>query len=210
MHLFNILPQLLLPLVVLAVPAPIENEPSHQAVVLSRNFTIRSHAISRAQSAFDNLYLEPYHIYPTFNYATLYPKTDRTPGIVGFLNGTRNELKYDQGNLLFLGGGGVYGFIIDTVNATYNPMEINVGTGTKGIYIGQGVIKYNNPISGGFYGELPFLFILSRSIEIILRLAKMGANRTLLYGDAVQLFYRPKTTSAPYGCADVELVVDYV
>lgn len=47
--------------------------------------------------------------------------------------------------------------VIDRVNSTYNPIEINAGTGTKGIYINQGVIKYNNPISGGFYGQLPSL-----------------------------------------------------
>lgn len=41
----------------------------------------------------------------------------------------------------------------DSVNATYNPIEINAGSGTKGIYINQGVIKYNNPTSGGFYGR---------------------------------------------------------
>lgn len=44
--------------------------------------------------------------------------------------------------------------LTDSVNATYNPVEINAGTGTTGIYIDQGKIKYNNPISGGFYGKL--------------------------------------------------------
>jgi len=40
----------------------------------------------------------------------------------------------------------------DSVNTTYNPIEINPGPGTHGIFIGQGVIKVNSPISGGFYG----------------------------------------------------------
>lgn len=59
----------------------------------------------------------------------------------------------------------MYGFIIDSVNSTYNPIEINAGLGTKGIFINQGVIKYNNPASGGFYGMcvlLSVLCILSR------------------------------------------------
>ncbi|KAI4269123.1 MAG: hypothetical protein L6R38_007583 [Xanthoria sp. 2 TBL-2021] len=188
MYLFNIFFQLLLPLVALAVPTPTESQPSNQEIIHTRNFTIKSHVIAPAQSSFENLYLEPYHIYPAFNYATLWPKSDTTPGIVGFLNGTGRELENDQGNLLFLGGGGVYGFIIDRVNSTYNPVEINAGEGTKGIYINQDIIKYNNPISGGFY----------------------ACNTTLLYGDAVQLFYRPKTITAPQGCADVQLVVEYV
>ncbi|CAO1603184.1 hypothetical protein XANCAGTX0491_006776 [Xanthoria calcicola] len=188
MYLFNTFLQLVLPLAALAVPTPTASQPSDQAITHSRNFTIKSHVLAPAQSGFDNLYLEPYHIYPAFNYATFWPKSDQTPGIVGFLNGTKHELKNDQGNLLFLGGGGVYGFIIDSVNSTYNPVEINAGTGTKGIYVNQGVIKYNNPSSGGFY----------------------ACNTTLLYGPAVQLFYKPKFITAPKGCADVELVVEYV
>ncbi|KAL8651242.1 MAG: hypothetical protein Q9226_004784 [Calogaya cf. arnoldii] len=187
MHLSGILLQFTLPLLALAVPTPTENQASDQAINRSRNLTIRSRGIAPS-SGFDNLFLEPYHIYPTFNYATLWPITARTPGIVGFLNGTTRELKYGQGNLLFLGGGGVYGFIIDNVNATYNPVEINAGTGTNGIYVNQGVIKYNNPQSGGFY----------------------ACNTTLLYGDAVQLFWKPKTITVPKGCADVELVAEYI
>ncbi|KAL9053438.1 MAG: hypothetical protein Q9206_003931 [Seirophora lacunosa] len=150
MHLFNSLSKLILPLAVLAVPYPIESQPSDEEINQSRNFTIRSHAVDSAQPTFDNLYLEPYHIYPAFNYATLLPKTESNPGIVGFLNGTRRELRDDQANLLFRGG---HGFMIDMVNATYSPVEINAGIGTKGMYIHQGFVKYNNPISGGFYGE---------------------------------------------------------
>ncbi|KAL8847190.1 MAG: hypothetical protein Q9221_007752 [Calogaya cf. arnoldii] len=187
MHFSSFLLQFVLPFLALTIPTPAENQASNQEVIHSRNFTIRSRGVAPA-SGFDNLFVEPYHISPTFNYATLWPITARTPGIVGFLNGTTRQLKYGQGNLLFSGGGGVYGFIIDSVNATYNPVEINAFTGTSGIYVNNGVIKYNNPQSGGFY----------------------ACNTTLLYGDAVQLFWKPKTTTAPKGCADVELVAEYI
>ena len=120
MYLFNTFLQLVLPLAALAVPTPTASQPSDQAITHSRNFTIKSHVLAPAQSGFDNLYLEPYHIYPAFNYATFWPKSDQTPGIVGFLNGTKHELKNDQGNLLFLGGGGVYGFIIGESSSTWN------------------------------------------------------------------------------------------
>ena len=120
MYLFNTLLQLVLPLAALAVPTPTPSQAGEQAVTHSRNFTIKSHVLAPAQSGFENLYLEPYHIYPAFNYATFWPKSDRTPGIVGFLNGTRRELENDQGNLLFLGGGGVYGFIIGESSSTWN------------------------------------------------------------------------------------------
>ncbi|KAL9024562.1 MAG: hypothetical protein Q9196_006428, partial [Gyalolechia fulgens] len=45
----------------------------------SRHFRLRSQVLAPANPAFENLYLEPYHIYPAFNYATLYPRTDRSP-----------------------------------------------------------------------------------------------------------------------------------
>lgn len=176
---------LLLSLVSSTLAAPVADT----QVQHSKKFKLKSHSLSSSTSAFENLYLEPYHIYPAFNYATLYPKTARDPGIIGFLNGTKQELEDDQGDLIFnLGQAGIYGFVIDRVNSTYNPIEINAGTGTKGIYINQGVIKYNNPISGGFY----------------------ACNSTLLYGPAVQLFFKPKFITTPTGCEDVQLVVEYV
>ena len=62
-----------------------------------------------------HLYLEPYHIYPAFNYATLYPeKAGGEKDIVGFLNGTRQELEDERGSLGFIGNGIVYGFIVGT------------------------------------------------------------------------------------------------
>ncbi|KAL8864967.1 MAG: hypothetical protein Q9198_009539, partial [Flavoplaca austrocitrina] len=113
MHLLTIFLQFLLPLAVLAAPATTKHQPGKQEIVHSHSFTIRSSVFSPAQSKFENLYLEPYHIYPGFDYATLWPKTDRTAGIVGFLNGTRRELRNQQGNLLVpIGAGGILGFVI--------------------------------------------------------------------------------------------------
>lgn len=70
--------------------------------------------------------------------------------------------------MVFAGGAGLYGFIIDSLNATYNPILINAGDGgTRGIFIDQGVLKYHDPISGGFYGMSlirdPFLIHVSYS-----------------------------------------------
>ncbi|KAL8947300.1 MAG: hypothetical protein Q9222_006402 [Ikaeria aurantiellina] len=112
-------------------------------------------------------------------------------GVVGFLNGTLKELEERKGDLVFgFGEGGrlPYGFVINKVNASYNPVEINAGPGTKGIYISAGVLKYNDPPPGGFY----------------------ACNETLLYGPAVQLFYKPKPETTPSGCEDVALVVERV
>lgn len=37
-----------------------------------------------------------------------------------------------------------------------------------------------------------------------------ACNKTLPHGPAVQVFYKPKFIATPMGCADVELVVEYV
>ncbi|KAL8662055.1 MAG: hypothetical protein Q9202_005029 [Teloschistes flavicans] len=161
------------------------NKPRH-----TRSFILSSRVLSSpsANAAFDNLVLEPYHIYPAFNYATLNKKSTQNQGVTGFLNGTKQQLDDEQGYLAFdFGQGGVYGFKIDSVNATFNPIEINAGPGTDGMYIDQGVIKYNNPTSGGFY----------------------ACDSTLLYGPAVQVYFKPKFITTPSGCADVALVVNY-
>ena len=78
----------------IAYPYPL---PSTDAKVSqSRNFTLSSRGLpigSEAAAGFDGLVLEPYHIYPAFNYATLVPKTEQNKGIVGYLNGTEEELQ---------------------------------------------------------------------------------------------------------------------
>ena len=38
----------------------------------------------------------------------------------------------------------------------------------------------------------------------------LACNKTLLYGPAIQLFYKIKYIATPAGCGDVELVVEYV
>lgn len=156
---------LLLPTLSLSFPAPAPATSTH-----SPAFRLKSHVLTPAVPSFENLYLEPYHIRPGFDYAVLCPQTAQKKGTVGFLNGTAQELADGQGDLLVRGGG--LGFVIglspylsvqmgreadksgraDSVNSTYNPIELNPGPGTNGIFIGQEVIKYNNPISGGFYG----------------------------------------------------------
>ncbi len=121
---------------------------------VQRSFKLKSHVLTPPNPSFETLYLEPYHIYPAFNYAVFALKTAANPGIVGHLNGTADDFTYDNADLIFgFGGSFPYGFVIDQINTTYNPIEINAGGGTKGIFIDQGVIKYHNPISGGFYGQ---------------------------------------------------------
>ena len=118
----------------------------------SKSFKLKSLVLSPPNSSFNSLYLEPYHIYPGANYAVLSPQTATNPGIIGRLNGSAADFANENTDLLFFDNPPPYGFIIDSVNATYNPILINAGNGTTGIFIDQGIIKYHNPISGGFYG----------------------------------------------------------
>ena len=173
----------------------------------SRHFKLRSRLLTSSNPTFNNLLLEPYHIYPAFNYAVLAKESAETPGITGYINGTTTEIKEEEGDLVFDYGSSPppYGFVIDQVNATYNPIEINAGNGTQGVFIDQGVIKYHNPLSGGFYGELDPLTKMDEA-----NIGKTACNNTLLYGPAVQVFYKPKVIVTPAGCSDVELVVEYV
>lgn len=45
---------------------------------------------------------------------------------------------------------------------------------------------------------------------MLTRTLGLACNNTLLYGPAVQLFYRRKFNPVPAGCEDVELDVEYV
>ncbi|CAF9927353.1 hypothetical protein IMSHALPRED_007193 [Imshaugia aleurites] len=169
----------LLALLTGAIAAPLSPDDT------SKTFKLKSLVLSPSNSSFNNLYLEPYHIFPGANYAVLSPKTATNPGIIGYLNGTAADFADRNTDLLFNANPSPYGFVIDSVNATYNPILINAGNGTTGIFIDQGIIKYHSPMSGGFY----------------------ACNNTLEFGPAVQLFYKPKVIDTPTGCSDVELVV---
>lgn len=143
----------------LATPTPTVAAPS-SSVTISPRFQLRSRGLSPSDTTFDGLVLEPYHIAPAYNWAVLEPQkvedTGALSGLVGYLNGTSAEMEDEESDLLFDYGSGSppYGFVINQVNQTYNPIEVNVGNGTRGIFIDQGVIKYHDPLSGGFYGEL--------------------------------------------------------
>ena len=60
------------------------------------------------------------------------------------------------------GGELSFGFFIDMVNATFNPVEIVVEQGMRGVFVDQGVVKVNDPLSGGIYGMfLEFLVVFT-------------------------------------------------
>ena len=112
-----------------AVATPISPDES------SKTFKLKSLVLAPNNSSFSNLYLESYHIYPGANYAVLSPQTSTNLGIIGYLNGTAEDFANENTDLLFNFNPEPYGFIIDSVNATYNPILINAGNGTTGIFV---------------------------------------------------------------------------
>ena len=102
MHSFTSLLLLFLPTLLLSAPTP----------NIHRRFKLKSHVLTPANPAFDNLVLEPYYFAPGLNYGTLYPQSAHHPGVIGFLNGTTEELQDDIGDLLFDGADGALGFVI--------------------------------------------------------------------------------------------------
>ncbi|MCJ1234833.1 hypothetical protein MMC14_002796 [Varicellaria rhodocarpa] len=148
-------------------------------------FTLSSTLVSptTGNPSFANLNLTSYHTGAGLSWAVLQNGLARP----AYLNGTAADFKNENTELLFSGDNFPFGFVIDRVNSTYDPVEINAGTGTKGIFIDQGVVKVHDPLSGGFY----------------------ACNNTLLYGPAVQVFYKIKYETTPAACSDVFLNVNY-
>ncbi|KAL9121116.1 MAG: hypothetical protein Q9187_002330, partial [Circinaria calcarea] len=115
---------------------------------VSPSFTLRASLYDAVNTSFANLSVTSYHTGPGTAYAVLAPG----PGRIAHLNGTEEELDHENGNMVFEGSSFPSSFIIDRVNQTYNPIEINAGEGgTPGIFIDQGFIKVHDPLSGGFY-----------------------------------------------------------
>ena len=123
----------------------------------SPSFRLRSRSLTAQSGKFANLYVETYHVSPAVNYAVLQHASVDTPAIVGYLNGTKGELSAGRGDLVFPLTSFPEVWIIteatETATESSNPVEISVGYGTRNMFIDQGVLKYFNPSSGGWYGE---------------------------------------------------------
>ena len=138
----------------LALISPSSALPAATKFDVSPSFTLKASLYDSVNPSFANLSVTSYHTGAGTAYAVLAPG----PGRVAHLNGTKDELANDNGNMVFEGSSFPSSFIIDRVNLTYNPTEINAGIGgTPGIFIDQGFIKVHDPLSGGFYGEFTSL-----------------------------------------------------
>ena len=117
------------------------NSPTSVHSIAPSTFELEAHVLSCDASSFEGFYLLSYHIYPDGSYAVLRALSSKNPDITGYLNGTVEELAHQEGDLIFAGSQYPYGFVIDTLNATYNPIFINVGSGTKGSFVEHGILE---------------------------------------------------------------------
>ena len=143
---------------------------------------------SSPSSAFSNLKLSSYHIYPGGDYAVLVTPSETDPGLSGYLNGTVADFRTRQTTFVTPAGSFDEGLVISRINASYNPVEINAGEGTKGIYLDRGgALKVNAEDSAGFY----------------------ACNSQLPFGPAIQVFFFVKGETEPFECAKVELNAEF-
>ena len=120
------------------------------------------------------------------------------------LNGTITDFANKNTDLIFEGSQYPYGFVINMYNKSSQPIEINAGSGTRGIYLYRGHVRYNDPPADGFYGMCTLILVI-RPPEAFERLITVACNNTLLYGPALQLFYKPRPLCIPRACSAVRL-----
>jgi len=121
---------------------------------------------------------------------------DTGPGSVFYVNGTEEEVEYNQGTLVMHEGIYPAGFYVDPQNVTNEDGEhvvhIDIRPGEPGINIAQfpsPIPHLQGPEDGGYY----------------------ACNNTLIYGaPAIQLLFKYYGESTPEGCVDVHLLTQCV
>ena len=110
------------------------NEEAHPPSLNSPSLKLTSRVLTPPNSSFNNLYLSSYHIYPAFDYAVFVTNNTQGSGIVGYLNGTAAEFVEHETDLVYDIGNGnpPYGFVIQQVYSSYNPVEIKGGKWDEG------------------------------------------------------------------------------
>lgn len=171
----------------LAAAAPTTRQvPNYPPTALSSNFRLIANVTGTDLAAPINHYaLTSYHTGAGTAYAVLVPNTTPTTGRIFYVNGTAEEVRYNAGNLLSDQGtplfpGGV------SIN-TDNTVSINGGAGQAGVGLKH------------FPVAVPELAYLGGG-------EFYGCVKDLVFGSAVQLFYKQEGSPTPAGCADVSLL----
>jgi len=170
----------------LASTAP-SSFPNYPPTSLSQNFRLVANVTSTdLATPINNYVLTSYHIGAGQAYAVLVPNTTVTTGRIFYINGTAEDVRYNNGNTLSDEGtplfpGGV------TINAD-STVSINAGVGEFGI----GLTSFPDPISELTAGEEGEFYACFQEV--------------IPGGSAVQLLYKSLDIATPEGCADVSLL----
>ena len=171
----------------LATAAPTTRQvPNYPPTALSSNFRLIANVTGADLATPINDYaLTSYHTGAGTAYAVLVPNTTPTSGRIFYVNGTAEEVRYnaanvlsDEGSPLFPGG--------VSINAD-NTVSINAGAGEAGV----GLKRF--PVA------VPELAYLGGG-------EFYGCVKDLVFGSAVQLFFKAEGAPTPAGCADVSLL----
>jgi len=192
--LFTLLPLLSSTAAHPSLPRQAPNYPPHSQ---SQNFNLIANVTDPSSDltpSINGWILSSYHVGAGEDYAVL--EQDYSVGRVFFVNGTAEEVRFNQADLLSLEGTPPFpaGVSIDNPNITNtlgeHTVHINAGLGEAGILLAN----FPNPIpylsapgsasGGGYY----------------------ACNNSLPFGPAVQLLYRYFEEITPEGCVDVTLL----
>ncbi|KAH8593033.1 hypothetical protein B0O99DRAFT_226815 [Bisporella sp. PMI_857] len=161
--------------------------PNYPPTSLSSNFRLVANVTGADLSTPINDYvLTSYHTGAGTGYAVLVPATTPTEGRIFYVNGTAEEVRYNNANLLSDSGVQLFPSGV-SINAD-STISINAGAGQAGV----GLKRFPVPVP-----ELAYL----GNGEFY------ACVKDLVFGPAVQLFYKSGTDVAtPAGCADVSLL----
>jgi len=173
-----------------AAPTAARQAPNYPPTSLSDNFRLVANVTS-SDLTFNDYVLTSYHIGAGTAYAVLVPNTTFTTGRIFYLNGTAEEVRYHNADVLSDSGSDPL-FPSGVIINGDGTVSINAGLGEPGI----GLTQFPDPISelsgksaaglaGEFYACQQELF--------------PGAN-------AVQLLFKELGVATPEGCSDVSLL----
>ncbi|KAF7903993.1 hypothetical protein EAF00_001327 [Botryotinia globosa] len=161
----------------------------------STHFTLVANVTS-GDLAINHFVLESYHTGAGTAYAVLAEDTSEANPRIFYINGTATDVRFGNSSTITDSGSGSDSFPESLTITPSDPassstgsstVEINAGAGQP--YVGLTASPFQTTQLHGYQGETFY-----------------ACNTTLLYGPAIQLFYRGYSQETPAGCSDVALL----
>ncbi|KAM0152915.1 hypothetical protein ACHAQE_007886 [Botrytis cinerea] len=175
--------------------APTRRQTSTPPKSSSNYFTLVANVTS-GDLAINNFVVESYHTGAGTAYAVLAEDNTEANPRIFYINGTATDVRFGNSSTLSDAGSGSNTFPESLTITPSDPassssgrstVEINAGVGQP--YVGLTASPIQTTQLHGYQGETFY-----------------ACNTTLLYGPAIQLFYRGYSEETPAGCSDVALL----